>query len=465
MFSKDTYVQRRAKLMEEVGSGLILLPGNIDVPYNYPDNIYHFRQDSTFRYYCGLDVPGLIAVLDADTREEYLFGNDVDIDDIIWTGPMPTIKEMAAQVGIEKSGALTEVRPLIIKSSGKRSIHYLPPYRSSIKAKLNDLLGISYDEVIEGASMPLRLAVIKQRNKKEAQEIAEIDKAFEIGYKMHTTAIQLCREGMSEQFIAGQMEGIALSYGAGLSFPTILTQHGEVLHNHKPTGILQNGKLMLVDAGAENNEGYCSDHTRTTPVSGKFDARQRDVYQIVVDAHDYALTVARPGNTWKQVHIDTCKVLAQGLKNIGLMKGDIDEAVAAGAHALFMPHGLGHMMGMDVHDMENIGQQYVGYDDEVRPSTQFGLASLRMGRKLEEGFVITDEPGIYFIPDLIDLWRSQNLHTDFLNYDAIEKYKDFGGIRIEDDVIITADGSRFSGDGKLVPYQIDELEEYMANRD
>lgn len=464
MFSKETYIQRRERLMQEVSSGVIVLFGNAEVPYNYPDNTYHFRQDSTFRYYCGLDVPMMIAVLDIDNREEYLFANDVEIDDIIWTGPMPLVKDMAASVGIERTGSYNEAASFLKKAvAANREIHYIKPYRSFTVLQLHDMLGIPTAEVKEKASHKLVLTIIKMRNKKEPQEIAQLDNAFEIGYKMHTAAQQLCKPGQSEQYIAGVMEGIALSYGQGLSFPTILTQHGEVLHNHKPNHILESGKLMLVDAGAENNEGYCSDHTRTSPVSGKFTQCQKEVYQIVVDCHDYALTVAKPGNTWKQVHLDTCKVMFNGLKALGLTKGDTEEAVAAGAHALFMPHGLGHMMGMDVHDMENLGQQYVGYDDETRPSTQFGLASLRMGRKLEEGFVITDEPGIYFIPDLIDMWKSQHLHEEFLNYDAIEKYKGFGGIRIEDDVIITADGSRFCGD-KVIPYHVEELEDYLANR-
>ncbi|MCF0160348.1 MAG: Xaa-Pro dipeptidase, partial [Bacteroidaceae bacterium] len=345
-----------------------------------------------------------------------------------------------------------------------RQIHFLKPYRPFTTLQIHDMMGLPTAEISKLSSQKLVMAVIKQRNKKEPQEIAELDKAFEIGYAMHTAALRMCRPGEKEQHIAGTMEGIALSMGQGLSFPTILTQHGEVLHNHKPCHTLESGKLMLADAGGENSEGYCSDHTRTTPVSGKFTQRQKEVYQIVVDCHDYALTVAKPGNTWKQVHLDTCKVMFNGLKALGLTQGDTEEAVAAGAHALFMPHGLGHMMGMDVHDMENLGQQYVGYDEETRPSTQFGLASLRMGRRLEEGFVITDEPGIYFIPDLIDLWKSQHLHEAYLNYEAIEKYKDFGGIRIEDDVIITATGSRFCGD-KVIPYHVDELETYLANRD
>lgn len=464
MFSKETYIQRREKLMQEVGNGIIVLFGNADVPYNYPDNQYHFRQDSTFRYYFGLDVPMMVGILDIDNRQSYLFANDVDIDDIIWTGPMPLVKDMAAEVGVTQTALYADAAKTIQKAmASNRNIHYLKPYRSFTKLQIHEMMGLSISEIADKASHKLVLAVIKQRNKKEPQEIAELDKAFEIGYAMHTAAQQMCRPGESEQHIAGVMEGIARSMGQGLSFPTILTQHGEVLHNHRPCHILESGKLMLVDAGGENNEGYCSDHTRTSPVSGKFTQRQKDVYQIVVDCHDYALTVAKPGNTWKQVHLDTCKVMFEGLKALGLTKGNTEEAVAAGAHALFMPHGLGHMMGMDVHDMENLGQQYVGYDEETRPSTQFGLASLRMGRRLEEGFVITDEPGIYFIPDLIDLWKSQHLHEEFLNYEAIEKYKDFGGIRIEDDVIITADGSRFCGD-KVIPYHVDELEEYLANR-
>lgn len=465
MFSKEIYIQRRQKLMQEVGSGIILLFGNADVPYNYPANTYHFRQDSTFRYYFGLNEPMMVGVLDIDNQKEYLFANDVDIDDIIWTGPMPLVCDMAKEVGVSNTGSYADAAKWLKNAvSSNRQIHYIKPYRSFTVLQLNDMLGLAPAEIADKSSLKLVLAIIKQRNKKSAEEIEQLDNAFEIGYKMHTAAQQLCKPGQKEQYIAGVMEGIAQSYGQGLSFPTILTQHGEVLHNHKPCHTLEEGKLMLVDAGAENNEGYCSDHTRTSPVSGKFTQRQKEVYQIVVDCHDYALTVAKPGNTWKQVHLDTCKVMFNGLKALGLTKGDTDAAVAAGAHALFMPHGLGHMMGMDVHDMENLGQQYVGYDDEVRPSDQFGLASLRMGRRLEEGFVITDEPGIYFIPDLIDLWKSQGLHTDFLNYEAIEKYKDFGGIRIEDDVIITKTGSRFCGN-KVIPYHVNELEEYLAKRD
>ena len=272
--------------------------------------------------------------------------------------------------------------------------------------------------------------------------------------------MRLCKPGVSEQYIAGVLDGIASSYGNMVSFATILTQNGQTLHNHDHSHILEAGRLMLTDAGAESSTNYCSDHTRTIPVGGKFTSRQRDVYSIVLACHDRALELARPGVTYQSVHLDVCKVLAQGLKDLGIMKGDVEEAVAAGAHALFMPHGLGHMMGIDVHDMEDLGQNYVGYDDEVRPSQQFGLASLRMGRRLEEGFVITDEPGCYFIPALIDKWRAEYLHTDFLNYDVIETFKDFGGIRLEDDILITPDGSRFTGE-KRIPITLEEVEQFM----
>ena len=308
--------------------------------------------------------------------------------------------------------------------------------------------------------MELTRAVIDLRSVKEPCEIEEIERACDIGYEMHTTAMRLCKPGVKEQYIAGIIDGIAASYGSMNSFATILSQNGETLHNHNHGNILEAGKLMLTDAGAETVNNYCSDFTRTVPVGGRFTNRQKDIYNIVVACHDHAIDFARPGQTWKEVHINVCKVLAQGLKDLGLMKGNVDEAVAAGAHALFMPHGLGHMMGMDVHDMEGLGQVYVGYDDETRPSSQFGLASLRMGRRLQEGFVITDEPGCYFIPALIDKWRSEHLFTDFLNYDVIETYKDFGGIRLEDDVLITATGSRFLGQ-KRIPLTVEEVEHIM----
>lgn len=461
MFDSSVYKQRRQALREKVGNGIILILGNNEAPANYPDNTYKFRQDSSFLYFFGHAHPGYAGIMDIEAGEDYFFGNDVTMDDIIWMGPQPSVKELATQVGVEKSAPLSQLKEFIGKAiSQRRAIHFLPPYRYDNMMMLEDLTGIRASMTRQHASVELIKAVVALRSVKEACEIEEIDKACNIGYEMHTAAMRLCKPGVSEQYIAGVLDGIASSYGNMVSFATILTQNGQTLHNHDHSHLLEAGRLMLTDAGAESVTNYCSDHTRTIPVGGKFTARQRDVYSIVLACHDKALELARPGITYKSVHLEVCKVLAQGLKDLGLMKGDVNEAVAAGAHALFMPHGLGHMMGIDVHDMEDLGQVYVGYDEETRPSDQFGLASLRMGRRLQEGFVITDEPGCYFIPALIDKWKAEGLHKDFLNFDAIEKFKDFGGIRLEDDILIIPGGSRFTGE-KRIPITIDEVEQIM----
>lgn len=461
MFDSSVYKQRRQALREKVGHGLILILGNNEAPANYPDNTYKFRQDSSFLYFFGHSHPGYAGVMDIEAGEDYFFGNDVTMDDIIWMGPQPSVKDLAAQVGVEKSFPFDKLKEFIGKAiSQRRPIHFLPPYRYDNMLLLEDLTGIRASMTKQHASVELIKAVVALRSVKEACEIAEIDKACNIGYEMHTAAMRLCKPGVSEQYIAGILDGIASSYGNMVSFATILTQNGQTLHNHDHSHLLEAGRLMLTDAGAESVTNYCSDHTRTIPVGGKFTSRQRDVYSIVLDCHDKALELAHPGVTYKSVHLEVCKVLAQGLKDLGLMKGDVNEAVAAGAHALFMPHGLGHMMGIDVHDMEDLGQCYVGYDDEIRPSDQFGLASLRMGRRLQEGFVITDEPGCYFIPALIDKWKAENMQKDFLNYEAIEKFKDFGGIRLEDDILIIPGGSRFTGE-KHIPITISEVEQIM----
>ena len=461
MFDSIIYQKRRQALREKIQSGIILLLGNNEAPANYPDNTYKYRQDSSFIYFFGQSHPGYAGVIDVDNGEEYFFGNDVDMDDIIWMGPQPSIKELAAQVGISKSFPADKLKDVIGKAiSQRRKIHFLPPYRHDTMMQLEDLTGIRASMTRSHASVELIKAIVALRSVKEACEIAEIDKACNVGYEMHTAAMRLCKPGVSEQYIAGILEGIAASYGRMVSFATILTQHGETLHNHDHSHLLEEGRLMLTDAGAELMSYYCSDHTRTVPVGGKFTSRQQDVYNIVLACHDKALELAKPGITYKSVHLEVCKVLAQGLKDLNLMKGNVDEAVAAGAHALFLPHGLGHMMGLDVHDMENLGQNYVGFDDEVQPSTQFGLSALRMGRRLQEGFVITDEPGCYFIPALIDKWRAEKQHTDFLNFDEIDKFKDFGGIRLEDDILITPEGSRFTGE-KRIPITVEEVEAIM----
>ena len=462
LFDKQTYTERRRVLKERIGSGLIILQGNNDSPVNYPANGYKFRQDSSFLYYFGLHREGLVGAIDIDENREWLFGNDIDIEDIVWFGQVDSVADMAAQTGVANSAAMKELSTLVEKAKKQgRRIHFLPPYRHDLMIQLMDLLGIHPSKQREAASVELIKAVVDQRAVKSEGEIQEIERACAIGYEMHTTAMKMCAPGVTEQEIAGRISGIASSRGCIVSFPSILSMHGEIMHGYPSPRPLEAGRLMLCDAGAETNENYCSDNTRTTPINGKFDQHQREIYQIVVDCHDYALTLARPGMKWWDVHFGVARLMTERLKEIGLMKGDTDEAVRNGAHAMFFPHGLGHMMGMDVHDMEGLGQIYVGFDDEVRPNLeQFGTNCLRCGRRLQEGWVMTDEPGIYFIPALIDEWRAKGINKDFLCFDKIETYKDFGGIRLENDILITHDGCRMLGE-KVIPYQPDEVEAFV----
>ena len=464
MFSKDTYIRRRAELKQLVGEGLIVLFGNNDSPANYPANAYApMRQDSSFLYYFGQHRDGLVGVIDVDNDREMLFGDDIDIEDIVWMGFVPSVSDLAAEVGVTLTAPMSELKTIVnSKLSNSRSIHFLPPYRFDTKIQIMDLLGIHPSKQKEAASLKLIKAVVKMRSTKEPQEIEAIERACDVGYEMHTTAQRLIRPGVTERYIGGQVDGIARSLAQGVSFATIFSQHGEIMHGNPSGALLEAGRLALCDAGCELDD-YCSDNTRTMPVSGKFTQRQLDIYKIVEECHDYVLQVARPGVKYADVHFAVCRLMAERLKELGLMRGDVDEAVRQGAHAMFLPHGLGHMMGMDVHDMEGLGQIYVGFDDETRPNLeQFGTNCLRMGRRLEEGFVVTDEPGIYFIPHLIDLWRTEGHCKDFLNFDMLEQYKDFGGIRLEDDLLITADGCRFLGT-KRIPYHPEELEAFMAS--
>ena len=465
MFSKETYVSRRAELKKLVKSGIIILFGNNDSPANFPNNAYSpFRQDSSFLYYFGQKRDGLVGIIDIDNDMETLIGDDISVEDIVWYGSVDSVHDMAQQVGIANTAPMKTLKTICNDAlRQKRKIHFLPPYRFDIKLQVFDLLGIHPNQQKESASMDLIKAVVKMRSAKEPQEIEELERAAVIGYKMHTTAMRMCKPGAIEQNIAGYLKGIAHGYGAMESFATILSQHGEIMHGAPSMNPLEDGRLLLVDAGAETINNYCSDNTRTMPVNGKFTQRQLEIYSIVEECHDYALKAARPGVKYWDVHFGVCRLMTDRLKELGLMKGDTDEAVAAGEHAMFLCHGLGHMMGMDVHDMENFDQINVGFDEETRPNLeQFGTNCLRMGRRLEEGFVVTDEPGIYFIPALIDDWRSKGLHKDFINYDMLETYKDFGGIRIEDDLLITKDGCRFLGKDRI-PYHPKDVEEFMAN--
>ena len=460
MFNRETYISRRQKLKQHISEGIILLLGNVDSPMNYADNTYYFRQDSSFLYFFGLDFQKLAGVIDVESGEEIIFGDNVEIEDIVWMGPQIALKEKAAEVGITKTQPYKNLQSIIEKAiQSGRKIHFLPPYRAENKILLNDLLGISISKLKAYSSLELIKAIVALRSVKEEQEIAEIRKACAVGYQMHVTAMKMAKAGVWEQHIAGTIEGIANAGGGMVSFPVILSQNGETLHNHDHSKTLQNGRLLLVDAGAEIGSRYASDFTRTVPVSGKFTQQQREIYEIVMAANNRGRELTQPGSTYLSVHLAAAEVIASGLKALGLMKGDVKEAVANGAHALFMPHGLGHMLGLDVHDMEDLGQIYVGYDNETRPVNQFGTAYLRMGRKLEPGFVITNEPGIYFIPALIEKWKAEQINTDFINFDRLESYLNFGGIRLEDDILVTQSGSEILGD--RIPITPDEVEEIM----
>lgn len=461
MFDKNVYIERRKRLKDILKSGVVLFLGNQETPMNYPGNTYKFRQDSNFLYFFGLDEPGLAAIIDIDNNKEYLFGNDIDIDDIIWMGPQAIMKEKAALSGITSVKEFDHLVDYIEKYiSEKKEVKYLPPYRADKKLFLSKILNKDVAHLKEEASIDLIKAVVSLREIKDELEIAEIEKIMETGYRMHTTAMKMAKAGVIEQEIAGAIEGIALSNGGSVSFPVILSIHGETLHNHNHGNTLKNGDLLLIDAGAESPLHYASDHTRVVPVGGKFSQKQKEIYNIVLKANTTAIEAIKPGVTYKSIHLQTAKVIANGLKDIDLMKGDIADAVEKGAHALFFPHGLGHMLGLDVHDMEDLGENYVGYDDTVKRSDLFGTAYLRLGKVLKPGFVLTVEPGIYFIPALINLWKNNNKFSEFINYDKVMEYINFGGIRLEDDVLVTETGHKVFG--RPIPKTVEEIEKFMS---
>ena len=460
MFNPETYITRRKKLTQKIADGIILLLGNVDSPMNYADNTYYFRQDSSFLYFFGLDFQKLAGIIDTESGEEIICGDDVEIEDIIWMGPQIALKEKAEKVGISKTEPFKKLQTIIEKAIfAGRKIHFLQPYRAENKLLLQELLGISVSKQKAYSSIELIKAIVDLRSVKEEQEIVEIRKACAVGYQMHVTAMKMAKAGVWEQTIAGTIEGIANAGGGMVSFPVILSQNGETLHNHDHSKILQNGRLLLVDAGAEISSHYASDYTRTIPVSGKFTQKQREIYEIVLAANNQGRELTKPGSTYLSVHLAAAEVIVSGLKALGLMKGDVKEAVRNGAHAMFFPHGFGHMLGLDVHDMEDLGQIYVGYDAETRPVDQFGTAYLRMGRKLQPGFVVTNEPGIYFIPALIEKWKAEKINAEFINFDRLESYLDFGGIRLEDNILVTETGCEIIGD--RIPITPDEVEEVI----
>ncbi|MDW7760919.1 MAG: aminopeptidase P family protein [Acidobacteriota bacterium] len=461
MFEAKVYQERRKLLKKQLKSGIVLLPANDECPMNYAANTYRYRQDSTFLYFFGLNIPGLAGIVDIDAGKDILFGDDIGIDDIIWMGHLPKMKDRARSVGVARIAPLKDLEVYLKKAlSGKRTIHFLPPYRPGIAARIESLLGLKPGQSRERASVDLIRAVVEQRSVKSPAEVAEIEKALAVTARMYDAAFRMTKPGRMESEIAGTMEGIALAADCAPAFPLIVTINGHILHNHYHGNKLKTGRLLVADSGAETAGGYSSDITRSIPVGGRFNPRQKDVYSIVLAGQLAAIKAMKPGVSFKDVHLLAARTIASGLKDLGLMKGDIDEAVAQGAHALFFPHGLGHMLGLDVHDMENLGENHVGYNGTVERSRQFGLAYLRLARELRPGHVVTVEPGIYFIPDLVALWKKGKKAAAFIDYARVEKFLDFGGTRVEDDVLVTETGRRVLG--KPIPKTIKDIEKASA---
>jgi Xaa-Pro aminopeptidase len=456
MFSSETYRQRRMELQGRIEGGLLLFLGNSESPMNYADNCFPFRQDSSFLYYFGLSQPDLAAVIDVDEGMALIFGDELTIDHIVWMGDLPTLAKRAEMVGVSETrprAALADIVGAALDAG--RPVRFLPPYRADNALLLHELLGVPPRKAVDQASLEFIRAVVDQRSIKTDEEITELDRAVDISVEMHTAAIRMARPGMLESEIAAEVERVAVAAGGRISFPVIATIHGETLHNHYHGHTLSDGDLFLLDAGAETAMGYAGDLSSTFPVSPVFSERQGTIYALQLAAYDAAVAMLAPGVPNREVHFAAARVIADGMKDLGLMKGDTDEALAAGAHAMFFPCGIGHMLGLDVHDMEDLGEVHVGYGGKPK-STEFGLKSLRLARELEPGFVITIEPGIYFIPQLMDLWRSQNHCADFLDFEALDQWRDFGGVRNEEDYLITTDGARRLGTAK--PLTINEVE-------
>jgi Xaa-Pro aminopeptidase len=461
LFPKEVYISRRKVLQKNVGTGLILILGNEESSMNYKDNWYPFRQDSNFLYYFGLNVAGLAAVIDVDNGKEIIFGDELTIDDIVWTGPLPSVSEMANEAGVTTTQAYSSIAAVVANAiAGGRKIHITPPYRSENKIKLAQWLNISINALSEYHSVSLMKAIIRQRSCKETCEVDEMHKASIISADMHLAAMQYAKAGMKEFEVIAKVKETAYANNADISFNPIVTIHGETLHNLYSGNTLKEGQMVLCDAGASNDMNYAGDLTCTFPVGKKFSTKQKEVYEIVLNAQTTAVAMLRPGVLYKDIYLTAAQKIVEGMQALGVMKGDAKEAVDAGAHAMFFQCGLGHMIGLDVHDMEDLGEQYVGYTDALKKSTQFGMKSLRLGRALEPGFTLTVEPGIYLIPQLIDKWKAANKFTDFINYNALEHYRDFSGIRVEEDYLITAEGSMLLG--KKLPMTVEAVEAVRA---
>lgn len=459
MFSKQTYINRRNQLRAQFKSGVLLFFGNDEVGMNYEDNTYHFRQDSTFLYYFGINKPGLYAVMEIESGNDYIFGDDFTIDSIVWMGSQPTIKEMAATVGVENTGSVADFSEKLYHYP-RGTVQYLPPYRPEHLIKLMRFLGISPAEAKTKASVEFITAVGEQRNIKSAEEIVELEHAVSMTTEMHQAAMRFAKPGMTEAQIAAKVHEVALAAGGGISFPIIATINGQTLHNHYHGNTIKEGQLFLLDAGCETPMGYAGDMSSTFPVGKTFTEKQKEIYRITLAAHNGAIEMLKPGVNFRDVHLQVARTIFDGMKALGFTKGNTEDAVANGAHALFFPCGTGHLMGLDVHDMENLGEQYVGYCG-IPKSKQFGLKSLRLGRELKPGFVLTIEPGIYFIPELIDLWEQTGTNKEFINFDRVNEYRNFGGIRNEEDILITETGHRILG--KPLAKSIEDVEAERVN--
>ena len=457
MFEANTYIERRNRLKKDLQAGILLFLGNDPSPMNYPENTYPFRQDSSFLYFWGIDLPGMAAIIDIDGNREILFGRDPTLHDMIWTGPLPSLNHHCLKSGLKESAAPAQLQSELKNALRKsRKIHFLPQYRPENLIKIQTLLGIAPSFVNNFVSKSFIKAVVAQRSIKSREEVEQIEAALEITSEMHELAMKMSRSGMSEQEVVASMAGLAEAGGTASAYPSIFSVDGQILHNPHHKNIMQNGDIIINDSGAESSMHYASDITRTFPVAGKFTQKQKEIYAVLLRAQQKAIEAVMPGVEYRDVHTLTCSQIAAGLNSLGLMKGDVNEAVAAGAHALFMPHGLGHMIGLDVHDMEDLGEDDVGYTDTIRRSSQFGTSHLRLARALEPGFVVTVEPGIYFIPDLIDQWQAQGKFENFIDYQKIENYRNFGGIRIEDNVFVHDEGQRVLG--KPIAKTVEEVE-------
>lgn len=441
-FSAQIYQDRRLQLISQIKHGIILLPGNRDSPMNYRDNTYPFRQDSNFLYFAGLDHPDLVLIIDVANGHSILFGDDYDIHMIVWTGKVPTLQEMADKAGIDEVRPKRDLSGFIQKQP---EIHYLPPYRDERIIRISNWLQKSIQSILPGASDELIRAVIALRSIKTEQEIIYMEEALRVTYSMHTTIMKTCRPGVTEAQVNAQLRHISHAEDCRPGYPCIVTNRGHILHNHTYTNTLKEGDLLLIDAGSDNIFHYAADITRTIPVSPTLDEQQKIIYEIVLEALNSSIEKIKPGIPYRDIHFHAAKVISNRMIELGLMRGNAEEAVMSGAHALFFPHGLGHMIGLDVHDMEDLGEDLVGYDERIQRSNQFGTRSLRLGRSLEAGFVLTVEPGIYFIPDLIDLWQSEKKFSDFINYDEVNKFRNFTGIRLEDNILVTETGRRVLG--------------------